>query len=427
MKTWSSLLVLSAMACGGTEPLAGEAIDTAADLRSRAGNTSVWMESAGVASREGDAWVLRMRGRTSRNLAGAFSFVPDDAFAEARVVGPRSFELVVRAGHELNSLLSGLPLLVRLDTTDGASLTARVTLGLRWSSFRGSSAVRLDERVRPIAVRGGDRLAYRSDVHATSTTLTVQGTSATVVQSGARDFTADLDYARVEQLLTARTRVTFQARPGTSKSALLEVFPALLDTTLLDPYDAWPAEACTPELYTCANDVTSELASCGTYREVQRCLGVDVCEVFETAPLSVRPLDLSFVWAEAADAFVADCARGGTWCSLTSVEAFTVPECLASPATAAELAGLIEPGIDGVRLDRASITGTPYFSSAYSAGGPGFFSAIDGHMGGGVVEGWYLSQPGSCHNCTSFDDVLLLWYPAASRAVVVRGTHGYDS
>lgn len=427
MKTWSSLLLLSALACGGAAPVEGDAVDTAADLRSRAGNTSVWMDSAGVASREDGSWVVRLRGRTSRSLAGAFSFVPDDAFAEARVVGPRSFELVLRTGHELNSLLSGLPLLVRLDTTDGGSLTARVTLGLRWSSFRGSSAVRLDERVRPVAVRGGDGLAYRSDVHAAGATLSVQGASATIVQSGARDFTADLDYADVEQLLTARTRVTFQARSGATKSAVLEVFPALLDTTLLDPYDAWPTEACTPELYTCANDSTSILASCGTYREVQRCRGVDVCEVFETAPLSVRPLDLSFVWAEAADAFVADCARGGTWCGLTSVEAFTVPACLASPATAAELAGLIEPGLSGVSLDRAALTDTPYFSSAYSAGGPGLFSAIDGHLGGGAVEGWYLSQPGSCHNCTSFDDVLLLWYPAASRAVVVRGTHGYDS
>lgn len=420
--------MLSTLACGGAPPVEGDAVDTAADLRSRAGNTSVWMDSAGTAAREGDTWVVRLRGRTSRNLSGALSFVPDDAFAEARVVGPRSFELVVRAGHELNSLLSGLPLLVRLDTSDGGSLTARVVLGLRWSSFRGSSAVRVDERVWPVAVRGIDGPTYRTGVHATGNTVIVQGATAAIAQTGARDFTADLRYADVEQLLTARTRVAFQARSGAAKSAVLEVFPALLDTTLLDPYDAWPVtETCTPELYTCANDTSSDLADCGPYRVVQRCLSADACEVFETAPLSARPLDLSFVWAGAAREFEASCARGGTWCSLSSIQAFLVPACLATPATATELADLLELGTGGAVLDRAGLVATPYFSDTYSAGGPALFTAIDEYMGGGPVEAWYTSQPGSCHNCTSFDDVLLLWYPTASWVVVVRGTHGYDS
>ncbi len=84
------------------------------ELRGPAGNMTVWVDRAvqiRLVSGEPHAIV---KGRASRNLDSAFSFVPDDAFGEAALVGARRFEVTLRAGHEINSIASGLPLLVTL-------------------------------------------------------------------------------------------------------------------------------------------------------------------------------------------------------------------------------------------------------------------------------------------------------------------------
>lgn len=421
------LTFVSLAACGGA-PIDPELDSVNSELRSRIGNTTVWMEGAGRVTVEDGAPVIHLRGRASRNLTNVFSFIPDDAFAEAALRGPRSFELRIHAGHELNTLLSGLPLLVRLDLAAGGSITAQVTVGLRFANTRGSSAVRLDSAVVPISVRDAEQLRYRARIQSSAANLSVVGAGNPQLSHDGRNFAVDFSYTDLEAAITSGSRVTFRSSGGAQRSATLEVFPLALDTTDQDPYDAWPTAACARPVWDCvAAQTGSDLSACGSYREVQRCLYADVCEVVGSAPLSLAPIDLSFVWHDVQADFVTGCARGGTWCSLDALESYTVPECLAAPAQVSDIAAIIEPSLPGQILDRQGIEASVFFSTGYSSGGPALFQQVEGQFGGGEVEGWILTQPYSCHNCSNFSDVLILWYPQASRVLVLRGTHGYDS
>src|SRR5687768_8509167 len=92
----------------------------APELRVRAADMTLWVDAAvRIGPRDGEV-VVELLGRTSRNLTGAFAWVPDDRFGEAALIGPRSFAVRLRAGHELDSILSGLPLFVGLDVAGGA-------------------------------------------------------------------------------------------------------------------------------------------------------------------------------------------------------------------------------------------------------------------------------------------------------------------
>src|SRR5689334_14395799 len=84
-----------------------DAADT--ELRARIDGLTVWMEPGVTVETRDDRryWVLH--GRASRNLDHVFSFVPDDPFAIATVTGKRTFDVAFDAGHEINTLISGLP------------------------------------------------------------------------------------------------------------------------------------------------------------------------------------------------------------------------------------------------------------------------------------------------------------------------------
>ncbi len=458
--TWkTSLITLFALGCaaGPADPVDGEAVgpDTAetiddgkadaTELRVRVANLTVWIDKAIVLRPRSDGTLTAViRGRASRNLDRAFSFVPDDPFGEAELLGPRSFEVTLDVGHELDSMLSGLPLLIGLGVASdpATSYTVKLDVAAALSRFEGASQIHLGTLVRPVfigdAEGDGDPLRYRIDVHATGSSLELTNAGApTIVSDPDGGFDALLSYGDLEAALRSPTKVGFLA--GTRlKKASVGVRATTVAMTVLDPYDVWPGPRCDLDAYTCSRDNDGyDLASCGSYRVVQRCQVTDVCEVMDVAPLELRPLDLSFAWSAEADAYRQGCSGGGSWCSLGTIQAFTLPACLASTPTlrqvvehAARITDTQDfaagPYAGGTVLTRTGLASTPLFGDAYSAGS-GLFQAIDAFMGAGELRTWTVTEELSCQNCHDFRSRTFLWWPSAARLVVIDSGHGYDS
>lgn len=153
-------------------------------------------------------------------------------------------------------------------------------------------------------------------------------------------------------------------------------------------------------------------------------------------PLELVPIDVSSTDDE-ADLFRADCNSGGVWCDLTALRGFALPACPAEPVTLEAVFELVRQ-LDqdhstlefhfGSVLDRAGASGTSFFATSYSDGGPALLDSIDA-IGGdeAAIEAWSVSQQVPCHNCTDFQDTLILLYPDTATVVLLDGGHGYDS
>jgi hypothetical protein len=457
------LLVLCASACAAPDAPAEPEDDLAPapatvtsggkadgpELRVRAGQMTMWIDRIAVATRDASGQpVAVIEGRTSRNLAGVFSWVPDDAFGTARQRTLRTFEIELRGGHEVNTLLSGLPIFVAFDTTTGAitHYEGMIALAPRFASFEGSSDLFIDAAIDP--VWGGtpdDPLRYRGHLSTSApadqvTADATEDAAPVVTQESDLTWQLDWSYAPLERAaIPATDPVHFTAeRAGTiaSKSASVEFHAVQIGLTTADPRDVFPGPTCTDDVRTCVREAgpNGDLGDCGLYREVQACLFEDPCA--DPPALELQPIDASSTDG-AADAFRADCNSGGDWCSLSGLRAFTLPAC--TSATLEDLFELVRQ-LDqdhsslefssGQLLDRAGAAATPFFAATYSDGGPGLLEAVEA-LGGAdsasPVEVWSISQQVPCHNCTDFADTLLLFYPATSTVVLLDGGHGFDS
>lgn len=428
-------------------PATAAAIDDKSDgaeLRVRAGRMSVWIDRAvRIRMVDGEPHAI-ISGRTSRNLDSAFAFVPDDAFGEAQVVGPRKFEVTLRAGHEINSIFSGLPLLVSLGAPSDPETQYTLQLSVRpaFAKFEGTAPLYVSTTTQPIFIGRDvpDALRYSTRVKGSVTApFTVLNAGAPSLVPAADGFDVHMSYPDLEAAWRSGAKVTFQLPGGAQKRAALEARVSGVALTTLDPYDAWPAPTCTEATYNCTLEYQGvDLATCGDYRTVSTCVYADICEITDAAPLQLSPLDLGFVWESQLGQYRAGCEGGGDWCSVAAIETFTIPECLAEVPSleqvVAQTAGQTDdpafpagPFADGAVLDRAAVQATPYFSASYSTGGPALFQAIDSHMGAGEIRAWTVVEAVPCHNCSSFRSKLFLWYPAAFRVIAIEGGHGYDS
>jgi hypothetical protein len=462
----SLLLAATLVACAAADQDADEAEDNlppgpasasselgkadGPELRVRAGEMTMWVDRIAVAEREDGEPVAVIEGRTSRNLAGVSSWVPDDAFGAARQRTVRTFEIELRGGHEVNTLLSGLPIFVAFDTTTG-SIThyeGMIRLAPRFAGFEGSSDLFIDAAIDP--VHGGaaeNPLRYRGRLTTAIpaddvTSEAVEDAAPALVRAGELDWSFQWDYPSLERAAVPATEmVRFTAQMGgasASKEAAVELHVVEIGLTIQDPRDVWPSVECSASARACvraAGQGNGVLADCGAYREVAACLREDPCE--EPQPLELVPIDVSSA-DPAIDRFRADCSTGGTWCSLSALRGFALPECPSEPATLEAIFELVRQ-LDqdhstlefsfGQILDRTSSAGTPFFGSSYSDGGPALFDAVDVIAGDadGSIEAWYVSQQVPCHNCTDFQDTLILLYPDTSTVVLIDGGHGFDS
>jgi hypothetical protein len=256
-------------------------------VRAEGGGLTVTVKPVLLARLENNQKKWIIEGTASRDLSGVFSFVPDDAFGEARLTGARSFEVALDDGHELNSILSGLKLLVKL-TPQGSmkSVTAGIDLEPRFMSMKGSTRIIVVPEVRPVYARGG--LTYRGRARAASGTLTTVSTpdAATINvalrTAGLGEYDVDFSYDNLALALDVPGRnadqVEFTGQSTTgqirTKLSVLGVTVKTLALTTDDPYQVWPSARCPTAVRACLNATpvgATDFGDCGSYREVNAC------------------------------------------------------------------------------------------------------------------------------------------------------------
>ena len=238
LRTPSFFLVVFLAACGGPTSVVDDSVSddveaqTDAELtklvRAEGGGLTVTLKPVLIARVENNQKKWIMQATASRDLSEAFSFVPDDAFGEARLTGARTFEVALTDGHELNSILSGLKLLVKL-TPQGStrSVTAGIDLQPRFLSSKGSTRIIVVPELNPVYARGG--LTYRGRARAASGTLTSATTpdAATINVSlrttGLGEYDVDFTYDNLSLALDVPgptvCRCSSTARPRPARCA----------------------------------------------------------------------------------------------------------------------------------------------------------------------------------------------------------------
>lgn len=323
MRTWSWMCaaLLASIGCAPElEPLEDEAsedetdavegpdtaetvvTDDVASVSVVAGNLKLtFAPYAALEMREGVKTYV-FRGTANRNISEAMSFVPDDGFADVQLVTKRKLEVLVREGHELNSLASGLPLFLHLVTeTDGRQYEAKLDMAPAFDDFTGASAIFVDRPIAPVYVYDGiTNLRYRgrARTQATYGSFDVElrnGSSPEADRLSARKFSFDMTY---EMLLAnvagADRKVSFVAsQPGQkTKKAELELALAGLGLTIGSAYDVWPDRMCEDEVRVCIESqplAQEDFGECGTYRQVSRCMSEQPQECTESDLFEIPP------------------------------------------------------------------------------------------------------------------------------------------
>lgn len=256
-------------------------------LSAEAGGTTVRLErTATLEVRDGRGFAV-VRGSASRDLDAVFSFVPDDAFGTASLLTKRKFEVLLELGSELNSIASGLPLIVRVTpkNTSKPTVFAHFVLMPELSHFSGASALRFDQDVRPVYLLGEENpLRYRGAISATSALTSVAidagANDPAVARIDADTFRFDWTYDALQGALETRIAADAVVASGAhkAKSAELGLGVRGLEATTEDPYDTWPS-TCDADVWHCIDDArtagANDLGHCGDYREVQHCIYAD--------------------------------------------------------------------------------------------------------------------------------------------------------
>jgi len=413
----------------------------------KASGITLWVDAnALVEHRQGQRAVV-IRGRTSKNIEEVFSWVPDDAFGEALTVSARKFEVVLFGDHEINTLLSGLPINVDINTTSGSirNYHARITVAPRFARFGGDNGLWIDSAIRPIFMRNAEpSLRYRSRVHTHDAAdaldiSTVDNADPSVRRDDDTTWSFDWAYAQFAQAFDPSTDLmTFTAElpeDSIEKHAGIDLRVVGLEITTQDPGTAWPSPSCDPDIYACiaaAPATQSDLGECGDYRPVQRCAFADACEVQGPQPLVLTPIDATGLIG-ARDAYTAGCGTGGDWCSLGTPLAYSVPGCPDEQLTMQRLAQLVAADLQGFpteggqHLINAQLDDLPAFSTTYSDAGPALREAAAAFTGSGHVEAYYMTTEVPCHNCTDFVDSYVLFYSLVNRVIAFQAGHGFDS
>ena len=237
--------------------------------------------------------VLVIAGSANRNLENVFSFVPDDGFGQASLVTQRKFELVLAEPYEINTILSGLPILMSVQTATGTpnSFVAQIQIASSFGHFTGSSKIFVKAPIRPVFVKDqANNLRYRGEAKVTGgavglSVFTDDGGDPSVRRIDADEF--DFDWTFDAWRLAADPAsepVYFVADRATGvdlqKKAKIDVLVTSLAITTDDPYEVWH-EDCDMDVWHCFHDAPADqvdFGECGSYREVKR------CEYFTPAP-----------------------------------------------------------------------------------------------------------------------------------------------
>jgi hypothetical protein len=245
---------------------------TTSQVRLRADVHTVWVDP--LVALDNGSW--RMFGRTSRNLQEAVPFIQDDGFASASIVSARRFELRLDRGHEINTMLSGLPLFVQLRTSSNHALG--LWFGARFSNFSGNRGLFLEDTLVPVYRHDpNDTLRYRAMIELDRTGCQVTAPGAAITALDADSFAADFTFTDLAAL-AAGARVEFNATCGSTtlrKSAAIQFGLLQAGLTIHAAEVEWPSRICPADVGDCVealDPTTVDLATCGRYREVAACI-----------------------------------------------------------------------------------------------------------------------------------------------------------
>lgn len=291
----SAAIFITACATGGAlegedeTPLyagAGETIDIddakaddGSEIRVRAEGLSVWIRPVIQVREESGEDRLIIRGRASRNLASAFSFVPDDPLGTATVVGRRGFEIVL-SSHEASSLVSGLPLFVSLDAPGAPHDTYVVQIRgrVQLTHFVGSPNIRVDSSM--MSVVAGTELVYRGRGMVAegfdSLFARIEDAAVEIRHDGDGRFRFEMTYEQIASAHTSRAEIAFVEHGrafSARKSARFSMLVSRIAATHLDPYEAWPPSGCDDEVLECLHGLerADDADLCGDAFAVARC------------------------------------------------------------------------------------------------------------------------------------------------------------
>ena len=280
----AAALVLFATACGPSDltETADETVTddglalTTTELKVATAGITVWLRPYAVKAVRNARTVWILRGRTSVNLESAFSYVPDDAFCQTNVLSARTFEIVIAvdSSSETNTLLSGLPLFVRLVQPGAKESTLKFVLEPRFVDPTGTTKIWLNTELKPIFVAGVG-LTYRGKLRATGAVAGVVGGAAARLskRAGSEDFNVDVGY---DQLSTAalgsgaQFTLDLDGAPYTKRAAVAFGVNDLDLQRTPDAYQTWPSLTCTAAVQACLN-TAADYEACGSYRQVTRC------------------------------------------------------------------------------------------------------------------------------------------------------------
>lgn len=424
--------------------------DTATGERSAtvAGFT-VTMNAHAIVGTDGTNQTVVMKGTASRTITNVLSYVPDDAFGTATLTGAKTFEILLDEPHEINTLLSGLPILVSIDTLTGTTrhFDAQVTLGARFARFEGTTRTIVDPIIRPIYFDSPiDNLRYRGRFtttvdHGSPEVFAFDaGDPGVVQQRGPRETTFDWQFPAFSLAYDPPSdpismRASFNNYPYiATKHAGIDLKVVRLGLTTDDPYLTWPSPECTPTVAACYLDAQNgdgDFGACGDYRQVQPCRYADLCELTGGEPIALTEISTASLTDEIAT-FNANCPNGGDWCELTEARAFTVPACTDEPVTIARIIELLgdqnwPDDTYGDYVDDAGLATSMFFASSPSSGGPGLAAAVDALAGSTTATGWNGTNEFPCHNCHNWYKRTIAYYPATNTVVVIDGVYGWDS
>ncbi|WP_233261876.1 hypothetical protein [Vitiosangium sp. GDMCC 1.1324] len=285
------IAALAAPACIGSSPELEEetgvtsAAATATRIYASEGALDLSFETLGTFEERDGVRALVLHGTANRYLEHVFSFVPDDGFGQANIISERRFEVVLHEGYELNTVLSGLPLFVSVNTFTGTPnrYTARIVVSPRFYDFQGSDSIWIEEAVAPYyVVNGTDNLVYRGSANALADSLTVTAPDGApaVSRVDADSFRLDWSYTALHQAIDPHTvPLTFSAAltgGGTvQKTSRLVARVTELALTSGDAYEVWPTPGCQSATSACIQAQpagTTDFAACGSYRQVLHCM-----------------------------------------------------------------------------------------------------------------------------------------------------------
>ncbi|MDB4965638.1 MAG: hypothetical protein JWN44_1327 [Myxococcales bacterium] len=297
-----SLSLSSLIGCSATVDADGPAEATAllddgakadalgANLSTQAGQLKVTVDPALTVTPIGQGFRYTVSGSTNRDLDGIQSFVPDDAFGEALLTGKRTFTVSLNDDHEINSVLSGMRLLVSF-TVHGSttSYTAGLLFAPRFAPRSGPSQIGVDTTVGAIWYAG--QLAYRGKLRFTVTPSVVNGWTdqdlgPRISQSSARIYQDDWSFEGLKSGLVAGP-VHFSIVDGAGKAYFRDADVRLvvkeLALTTLDPYERWPQPTCAATVQRCLDKLpygSADTASCGRYDQVRVCRVTQILPAF---------------------------------------------------------------------------------------------------------------------------------------------------